>query len=170
MSYFDNTVNTVQSNVFTVLSTVSDTKKQTFPVELMSDLAIIPKRGSTHAAGYDLYPIEPGTVPAWGSTLVHTGIKITMPINYYGRVASRSGLAVKNNIEVGAGVIDNDYTGEIMVLLRNFSDTEYCYPYGKAIAQLILTPYHSSTDFEPSKLNVLTERGSNGFGSTDIQH
>lgn len=138
-------------------------------VELLSDTAIIPKRGSERAAGYDLYPAEPGVVPAWGSTAVKTSIKITMPLGYYGRIASRSGLAVKNNIEVGAGVIDNDYTGEIIVLLRNFSDTNYNYPYGKAIAQLILTPYHHTSDFTTTTINRTTARGNNGFGSTDVR-
>lgn len=141
----------------------------TLPVELLTDTAIIPKRGSERAAGYDLYPVESGVVPAWGSTTINTGIKITMPLGYYGRIASRSGLAVKNNIEVGAGVIDNDYTGEIIVLLRNFSDTDYNYPYGKAIAQLILTPYHSSSDFITGTINRTTARGDNKFGSTDIR-
>jgi dUTP pyrophosphatase len=148
---------------------VSSLALNTLPVELLSDTAIIPKRGSERAAGYDLYPVESGVVPAWGSTTVNTGIKITMPLGYYGRIASRSGLAVKHNIEVGAGVIDNDYTGEIIVLLRNFSDTNYNYPYGKAIAQLILTPYHSSSNFVASTINRTTERGDNKFGSTDIR-
>ena len=148
---------------------ISTQSTNTFPVELLSDTAIIPKRGSERAAGYDLYPAESGVVPAWGSTTVKTGIKITMPLGYYGRIASRSGLAVKNNIEVGAGVIDNDYTGEIIVLLRNFSDINYNYPYGKAIAQLILTPYHSSSDFTPSLITQSTARGANGFGSTDVR-
>lgn len=142
---------------------------ETLPVELLSDTAIIPKRGSERAAGYDLYPAEPGMVPAWGSVAVKTGIKITMQLGYYGRIASRSGLAVKHNIEVGAGVIDNDYTGEIIVLLRNFSDTNYNYPYGKAIAQLILTPYHYNSEFIASTISRTTARGNNGFGSTDVR-
>jgi dUTP pyrophosphatase len=50
---------------------------------------------------------------------------MAIPEGYYGRVAPRSGLAVKNFIDVGAGVIDSDYRGEVKVLLFNFSDQEF---------------------------------------------
>ena len=54
--------------------------------------------------------------------MVSTGISIAVPFGYYGRIAPRSGLACKNFIDVGAGVIDCDYRGEVKILLFNFSD------------------------------------------------
>lgn len=60
-----------------------------------------------------------------------------MPPGYYGRVAPRSGLAVKNFIDVGAGVIDEDYRGEVKVLLFNFSDQDFQVKTGDRIAQLV---------------------------------
>jgi dUTP pyrophosphatase len=94
---------------------------------------------------------------------------ITIPDNYYGRIASRSGLAVKHHIEVGAGVIDQGYRGEIMVLLRNFSDIPYEYKKGDKIAQFIITPYRSANEkivYNIEELIGKSDRGCDGFGST----
>lgn len=57
-----------------------------------------------------------------------------MPIGTYGRIAPRSGLAVKHSICVGAGVIDNDYRGEVKVLLFNHSDVDFAVHRGDRIA------------------------------------
>ena len=100
--------------------------------------AELPYKGSALAAGYDIVAAEDTTVPAKGKQLVSTGITIAIPEGYYGRVAPRSGLAVKNFIDVGAGVIDSDYRGEVKVLLFNFSDVEFVVQRGDRIAQLVL--------------------------------
>ncbi|KAJ4462004.1 putative deoxyuridine 5'-triphosphate nucleotidohydrolase [Paratrimastix pyriformis] len=76
-------------------------------------------------------------VPPRGRLLVPTGIAIALPPETYGRIASRSGLALKNGIDVGAGVIDGDYRGEIKVLLFNHSDEPFPIAAGSRIAQLI---------------------------------
>jgi dUTP pyrophosphatase len=64
-------------------------------------------------------------VPARGKQTVQTGISIHVPTGTYGRVAPRSGLAVKHFIDVGAGVIDEDYRGEVMVLLFNHGEADF---------------------------------------------
>lgn len=74
--------------------------------------AIIPKKGSFHAAGYDLHSIIDYTIPPKEKGMIKTGLSIFVPHGSYGRVAPRSGLAWKNFIDVGAGVIDSDYRGE----------------------------------------------------------
>ncbi|KAG6521747.1 hypothetical protein ZIOFF_018873 [Zingiber officinale] len=66
--------------------------------------------------------------------LIHTGLRIEILYGYYGRLASRSGLAWKTGIEVGADVIDSDYRGEVQVLLFNRTNL----PQQQKIAQLIL--------------------------------
>jgi dUTP pyrophosphatase len=68
---------------------------------------------------------EDTEVPAKGKKLVSTGIAIHTPPGTYGRVAPRSGLACKNFIDVGAGVIDEDYRGEVKVLLFNFGEEAF---------------------------------------------
>ena len=64
-------------------------------------------------------------VPAKGRLVVPTDISIALPKQTYGRVAPRSGLAVKNFIDVGAGVVDRDYRGPLGVVLFNFSDQDF---------------------------------------------
>lgn len=81
-------------------------------VKRLSEKAILPKKGSELAAGYDLYSSEDTVVPARGRKLIKTGIAIAVPTGNYARVAPRSGLALKNFIDVGAGVVDEDYRGE----------------------------------------------------------
>ena len=78
-------------------------------VKKLSYDARLPTRGSDGAVGYDLYSSEAATVPCQaGRALVGTGIALSIPDGLYGRVAPRSGLAVKHCINVGAGVIDPD--------------------------------------------------------------
>lgn len=74
--------------------------------------AIIPKRGSPYAAGYDLHSAGEIIVPSKGKILVPTNLSCAIPNGCYGRIAPRSGLASKHFIDVGAGVIDSDYRGE----------------------------------------------------------
>ncbi len=128
--------------------------------------AIVPTRGSDGAVGYDLYSSEDAIVPCQaGRALVGTGITIVLPSSVYGRVAPRSGLAVKHCINVGAGVIDPDYTGEIKVVLFNHGEKDFEIKKGDRIAQLILERYETPPIEE---INIVedTDRGSGGFGST----
>ena len=128
--------------------------------------AIVPTRGSDGAVGYDLYSSEDAVVPCQaGRALVGTGITVVLPPGVYGRVAPRSGLAVKHCINVGAGVIDPDYTGEIKVVLFNHGETDFEIKKGDRIAQLVLERCETPPIEE---INIVedTERGSGGFGST----
>lgn len=93
-------------------------------VQLLDPRAVAPARGSATAAGYDLSALEDGSVPARGRALLRTGLAIALPTDVYGRVAPRSGLAWKKGLDVGAGVIDADYRGEVRVLLFNLSDED----------------------------------------------
>lgn len=107
-------------------------------------------------------------VPARGKALVKTDIQIDVPFGTYGRIAPRSGLAWKNSIDVGAGVIDQDYRGNVGVILFNHSDTDFDIKKGDRIAQLICERI-----VYPNLVHVdsLTEtaRGEGGLGSTGIQ-
>ena len=62
---------------------------------------------------------------------------MSIPLGCYGRIAPRSGLALKKFLDVGAGVIDADYKGEVGVLLFNFSDTDFEVNMGDRIAQIV---------------------------------
>jgi dUTP pyrophosphatase len=94
-------------------------------VRRLTDAAQLPVRGSALAAGYDVSSAEDTEIPARGKALVSTGLVVAVPEGTYGRVAPRSGLAWKHFIDVGAGVIDADYRGELKVLLFNHSDVAF---------------------------------------------
>lgn len=131
--------------------------------------ALYPVRSTSGAVGYDLFSNEPVVVPARGTTIVKTGIRMVIPSGHYGRVAPRSGLAAKHSIDVGAGVIDPDYRGEICVILFNHSSVEFSLPKHSRIAQLILErcsvlPVQIVSD-ELYEMTT-TDRGTGGFGST----
>ena len=127
--------------------------------------AKIPSKATIEAAGYDIYALENCTVPKQGKLLVATGISMAIPVGYYGRVAPRSGLAVKNFIDVGAGVIDSDYRGEVKVLLFNFNVEDFEIKSGDRIAQLIIERVCPTEILEVEDLDA-TDRGEGGFGST----
>ena len=82
-----------------------------------SESARLPVRGSRLAAGYDLMSAYDTIVPARGKQLVKTDLEMAIPEGCYGRIAPRSGLAWKNFIDTGAGVIDADYRGNVGVCL-----------------------------------------------------
>eukprot|EP00276_Gloeochaete_wittrockiana_P004170 CAMPEP_0184661914 /NCGR_PEP_ID=MMETSP0308-20130426/40779_1 /TAXON_ID=38269 /ORGANISM="Gloeochaete witrockiana, Strain SAG 46.84" /LENGTH=152 /DNA_ID=CAMNT_0027103571 /DNA_START=219 /DNA_END=677 /DNA_ORIENTATION=+ len=139
----------------------------TLRVKRINEKAVLPKRGSTDAAGYDLSSAEDCIVPKRGKQLVKTGLKIAVPKEHYGRVAPRSGLAVKHFIDTGAGVIDSDYRGEVGVVLFNHSDQDFEIKTGDRIAQLILEKISTFDVEEVGDLDS-TERGAGGYGSTGV--
>ncbi len=107
-------------------------------VKRLSDKATKPTRGSAGAAGYDLHSAEVSVIPARGKQLIKTDLSVAVPVGCYGRVAPRSGLTHKNSLDVGAGVIDADYRGNLGVILFNHSDKDFHVEVGDRIAQLIL--------------------------------
>jgi dUTP pyrophosphatase len=135
----------------------------------LSETAQVPTRGSKLAAGYDLKSAYKVTVPARGSALVKTDIQIQLPTGTYGRVAPRSGLALKNKIDVGAGVIDEDYRGNVGVILFNHGDVDFEIEVGDRIAQLICEKIAYPEAVEVESLED-SERGEGGFGSTGTKN
>ncbi|CAH2230368.1 deoxyuridine 5'-triphosphate nucleotidohydrolase [Pararge aegeria] len=134
----------------------------------LSENAYPPVKGSEKAAGYDLKSAYDYTVSARGKELVKTDLQIELPSGCYGRVAPRSGLAVKNFIDVGAGVIDEDYRGNVGVVIFNHSDQEFMIKKGDRIAQLICEKIYYPELVEVTNLTE-TKRADGGFGSTGTQ-
>jgi len=144
-------------------------------VKLIRPAAKPPAKMTQGSAGFDLYAAEQMEIPPTrcdsdgraevGRALVPTGIIIELPPGTVGRVGSRSGLSVKSNVETGAGWIDSDYRGEVMVELKNLSSQPFKVNQGDRIAQLFILPV---VDVEVVILPDLgeTSRGSGGFGST----
>jgi len=153
-------------------------------VKLLTDSAKPPSYGSQEAAGLDLYSDCDLVVPSRQRDKISTGIAIEFkrsidaPIkspqgiltdtneSHYMRIAPRSGLAVNKNIDIGAGVIDSDYRGEIFVCLINNGDEEFVVNKGDKIAQMILTRYDRFQRYTVQNVLSSTQRGCDGFGST----
>ena len=132
----------------------------------LSSNAIAPIRSSEGAAGYDLCASEYATVQSKKRCLIKTDLAIKVPSGTYGRIAPRSGLALKHGIDVGAGVIDQDYRGNVKIILFNHGDSDYAIEQGERIAQLILEKIEI-VELQEVQDFMSTERGERGFGSTD---
>ncbi len=138
-------------------------------IKLEVEGAKLPSYGSEYAAGMDICSCEKVVVPSHGRALVSTGFSISMPENimnkYYLRIAPRSGLAVKQGITTGAGVIDSDYRGVVKVLLFNHGDDDFVVNVGDRIAQMIMERI-VRPDFVEVNSHEESMRGVGGFGST----
>ena len=131
----------------------------------LSEDALSPTRGSPKSAGFDLRSPRSTIIPAKGKELILTNLQMELPRGCYGRIATRSGMALFHHISVGAGVIDEDYRGNIGVLLFNHSNTPFVIYRGDKIAQLICEKIYYPELKLVEKLDD-TWRGTRGFGST----
>ena len=138
----------------------------TLYVKKLSPQAQLPTKATDGAADLDLYSAEECSIMPGQIKLIKTDIAISCPPGTYGRIAPRSGLTIKQKLDVRAGVIDSNYTGNVQVALHNIGDQAQELPTGTKIAQLILEKIEDVHIEETDKLHD-TDRDSNGFGSTD---
>ena len=129
----------------------------------------LPKYETNGSSGMDLsaniekqIKIEPGK-----TSIIPTGISVSIPKNFEIQIRTRSGLAAKNQISVlnTPGTIDSDYRGEIKVILINLGKKTFIVEKGARIAQMVLCPLEKAKIIEVDNLEK-TERGSDWFGST----
>ena len=90
-------------------------------IKKLTQNATIPTRGTIDSAGLDLYSAIKLTIKPSEKALIPTDIAISIPKTYYGRIAPRSSMAWKKHSDIGAGVIDSDYRGNIGVVIINLS-------------------------------------------------
>jgi dUTP pyrophosphatase len=131
----------------------------------LDDKATLPARGSSFAAGLDICSIEDVVIEPRQRAVARTGLAVAIPHGFYGRVAPRSGLAVKQGLDVLAGVIDSDYRGELCCVLYNTSEVAIELPAGSKICQLIIEKIITPQAAWVNDLDE-TARGAGGFGST----
>lgn len=127
--------------------------------------AKMPTRAHERDAGLDLYSREDADIIPYGSAVFHTGVHIELPEYTYGEIMSKSGLNVHHDITT-TGVIDEPYQGELVVKLYNHGANTFHVSKGMKIAQLVVKP----VCYVPLELvddfGKVTDRGSNGFGSS----
>jgi dUTP pyrophosphatase len=131
----------------------------------LHDEARLPRRGSERAAGLDLCSVENCVIHAGERAAIRTGLAVSIPEGFYGRIAPRSGLAVRHGLDVLAGVIDSDYRGEILCALINHGHEDVEIKVGMRVAQLILEAIIRPEAAWAEELEE-TVRGAAGFGST----
>jgi len=132
----------------------------------------LPEYATPQSAGMDLRAnIEaPITLKPMERRLIPTGLYIALPVGYEAQIRPRSGLALKHGITVlnTPGTIDADYRGELMVLLVNFSDSDFIINDGERIAQMVIAR-HEQGIFEVVEALDDTERGTGGYGHTGVK-
>ena len=138
-------------------------------IKRLSENIELPKYETSGSSGMDLaanvdvqVKIDPGK-----SSIIPTGISLSIPKNFEVQIRPRSGLAAKNQISIlnTPGTIDADYRGEIKVILVNLGNKPFVVEKGARIAQMVLCPLVKAKLKEVKNLDE-TDRGSGGFGST----
>ncbi len=129
----------------------------------------LPSYATAGAAGMDLLAAvdTPVSIAPAGRALIPTGIAIALPTGFELQIRPRSGLALKHGITLPntPGTIDEDYRGEIQVIMLNAGDEVFTITRGMRIAQAVLAPVLHAAWTEVENLDE-TERGAGGFGST----
>ncbi len=142
-------------------------KSSSMFVKKLNSNATIPSKAFQNDLGYDLHTIENVTIEPSQLVKIHTGIAIEFPGEYGAFIKDRSSIATKRNLSVVAGVIDQGYSGEIIVALRNFGYIPQSFIVGEAIAQLVLIHIPPILfTFEVEEL-ADTDRNIGGFGSSN---
>lgn len=138
-------------------------------IKKLTETAILPERGSSYAAGYDLFADIKEALELMPHTtaMIPTGLAMEIPEGYFGGVFARSGLASKESLRPAncVGVVDADYRGEVKVALHNDGDVVRVITPGQKVAQLVVVPFLSVEFDEVAELSE-TVRGAGGFGST----
>jgi dUTP pyrophosphatase len=143
----------------------------TIDIKKLTPTAQLPKRMTTHSAGYDLFADnqEEIIIPSHQVALIKTGIAISLPEGYEAQIRPRSGLAIHNQVGIlnSPGTIDADYRGEIQVILYNYGDIDFIVQPKMRIAQMVISK-HEIIDFHQTDDLDKTERGSGGFGHSSL--
>lgn len=131
----------------------------------------LPKYMTAGSSGIDLYAVidKPIVLKPFQRALIPTGISIELPKGFEGQVRPRSGLALKYGVTIlnSPGTIDEDYRGEIKVILINLGNEDFIVNRGDRIAQLVISKRYSVDVVEVEELSA-TARKDGGFGHTGI--
>lgn len=126
----------------------------------------LPTRGSAGAAGYDVRSTQALTIQPGEQVAIPTGFAWEIPPGWCGMVCPRSGLAIRHRLDKRAGLIDEDFRGELVVVLVNEHLQTFEVKPGERIAQMVIVPCLQADIVELDAFESGTARGVGGFGST----
>lgn len=134
--------------------------------------SVFPKYNYESDSGFDLHSVEYVKLEPFGRSLIPTGIKLNIPLEYEVQIRPKSGLAINQGITVlnTPGTVDSGYNGEIKVIVFNTNNHSVEIPKGMKIAQAVLCPVKCGKYVMLEDVDEIDEkdRGDNGFGSTGI--
>lgn len=139
-------------------------------IKQLSESATLPTRSHKHDSGLDLYASEDTLVTYTHSSVIPTGIAVNIPPGFEGQIRPRSGKSSKTNLRVVLGTVDAGYNGELGVIADTLNKSNYLVKKGEKIAQLVISPIVTPSLEIVDQFETQSERGSNGFGSTDEVH
>ena len=129
----------------------------------------LPSYATQGAAGMDLVAAvtDPIVIGPGQRALIPTGLAIALPPGYELQIRPRSGLALRQGIVLpnSPGTIDEDYRGEVQVILLNTGQEDFIVERGMRIAQAVLAPVVRA-EWQVTDTLDDTARGTGGFGST----
>mgnify|MGYP005826148683 FL=1 len=134
-------------------------------IKRLSESARLPTRANKSDAGWDLYSSEETSVLPSCRRTISTSVALAVPEGCVGLIWPRSGLAVKDGIDVLAGVVDAGYRGEVKVCLYNCGEKTFQIETGDRIAQILIQKIEDVELVETDNLET-TQRGDDGFGSS----
>lgn len=140
----------------------------TLQFKMLSPNAIKPNRSHEDDAGLDIYAAEDTYIQSSHSILIPTGIAIDILPGYEGTIRPRSGKTARTNLRVQLGTVDAGYNGEIKVIADTLNNSSYVVQAGEKIAQLVINPIVTPELEIVDDFDTRSERGINGFGSTDM--
>ena len=127
----------------------------------------MPCRAHFDDAGMDFFSPEDFGIPAHGAYLLDLKVCVEIPLGFFGKMESKSGLMTKKGIVCAGGVIDSSFTGSIKVRMENHGDEYYRFNKGDKVVQMVLIPCLLPTLEQVDELDPpISGRGESGWGST----
>ena len=138
-------------------------------IKKLNENAVIPKYQTEGAAGFDFHATEHKEIMPGETVLIGTGLAVELPLLIELQVRPRSGISAKSKIRVAnaPGTIDEDFRGEIKIILDNIGVMPYTVNIGDRIAQGVLVPIRQGIFTVVKELSD-TARGASGFGSSGV--
>lgn len=138
-----------------------------FKVKKLHEGAVIPTKAHESDSGWDLYILDDIEIKPKETVIIPTGIAIKLPPFYEAQVRPRSGVTSKTKLRVQLGTIDNDYTGDIGIIVDNIGDEPIALNSGYKLAQLVVQQLPNTV------IEVVDDlehgvRGDKGFGSSGV--